>query len=195
MTNPAEPAESHGASYGLSRPRRRLTLADGLILIAAVAAGFAIAKIPQGVHHAGVLVGDGSEVSMFAKVLISIYWASLLVMLALIPLRLMRPRPPFRWIRRQPGFIACLIVAFGMAHMGLYFAVHRFKQPIPWANIDVLSLIVSPSVGLLILSAWLVLAVSGGWRPERSWIDRAGRMLGIAWIVRYVIHVFFEGWG
>lgn len=194
MTNFAGPTGAHGASHALTRPRRRLTLADGVILIAATATGFAIARITQGVYP-GIVTVPGDEVSMFSKVLISTYWASLMVMLALIPLRLMPPRPRFRWIRRQPGFIACLSVAFGIAHTGLYVAVQRFKQPIPWANIDILSLIVSPSIGSLILSAWLVLAVSGGWRPERSWIDRAGRLLGTAWIVRYLIHVFFEGWG
>ena len=40
----------------------------------------------------------------------------------------------------------------------------------------------------LIISAWLVLAVSGCWRPEPSWIDRSGRVLAIAWIVRHLIH-------
>ena len=185
-----EPTEPQRARKGYSRPTRRLTLADGLILIAAAAAGFAIARIPQGVYPGRVPVVNGDEVSLFERSMISTYWASLLLMLALIPLRLMRPRPPLRWIRRQPGFIACLTVAFGIAHMALYFAVLRFKQPSPWANIDVLSLIVSPSIGSLIISAWLVLAVSGGWRPEASWIDRAGRLLAIAWIVRYLIPTF-----
>jgi hypothetical protein len=41
----------------------------------------------------------------------------------------------------------------------------------------------------LIISAWFVLAVSGRWRPEPSWIDRSGRVLAIAWIVRYLIHL------
>jgi hypothetical protein len=194
MANPAEPTEVKGGSHEVTRPRRRLTLADGLILIAAAAAGFAIGRIPQGVYPGRIPVVNGDEVSLFERAMISTYWASLLVMLALIPLRLMPPRPPFRWIRRQPGFIACLTVAFGIAHMGVYFAVQRFKQLTPWANIDVLSLIVSPSIGSIIISAWLVLAVSGRWRPEATWIDRAGRLLAIAWILRYVIHVFVEGW-
>ncbi|MHB1557681.1 MAG: hypothetical protein ACYC61_09395 [Isosphaeraceae bacterium] len=30
---------------------------------------------------------------------------------------------------------------------------------------------------------WLVPAVAGRWRPEKSWIDRLGRALGITWIV------------
>jgi hypothetical protein len=36
-------------------------------------------------------------------------------------------------------------------------------------------------VGLSVLGAWLVLALSGR-RPETSWIDRMGRLVGIAWL-------------
>jgi hypothetical protein len=37
--------------------------------------------------------------------------------------------------------------------------------------------------GLAVAVAWTVLAVSGRWRPERSWIDRLGRGLGAIWIL------------
>jgi hypothetical protein len=37
--------------------------------------------------------------------------------------------------------------------------------------------------GLAVAAVWLVLALSGRWRPERSWIDRLGRVLGATWIV------------
>ena len=37
--------------------------------------------------------------------------------------------------------------------------------------------------GYAVAAAWLALAVAGRWRPERSWIDRLGRVLGVAWIV------------
>jgi hypothetical protein len=162
---------------------RRITLADGSILIAAVAVGLAIGRIPQNVN------GSDDSPSLIVMGLMSIYWASLMVMVALIPLRLMKPRPPWRRVRRQPGFIACAAVAFGVVHRALYFGVIRFWQPAFWANYNVLSLIASASIGWIIISAWFVLAVSGSWRPEPSWIDRSGRVLAIAWIVRYLIHL------
>jgi hypothetical protein len=40
----------------------------------------------------------------------------------------------------------------------------------------------APMVSLAILGGWLVLALSGSWRPEPTWIDRAGRGLAFAWI-------------
>jgi hypothetical protein len=192
VTHSPDPTESQTAGRGITRPIRRLTLADGLILIAAVAAGFGIARIPRDAY--GQTAAPGGDVSLFAIAIRSVYWASLLVMVALIPLRLMPPRPPLRLIRRQPGFIACAAVLFGMAHTGVYFAINRIKQPTFWANIDALSLIASPSIGSLLITSWFVLAISGRWRAEPSSIDRSGRLLAIAWIVRYIIHFFVEGW-
>lgn len=33
-----------------------------------------------------------------------------------------------------------------------------------------------------IAGAWLIMALGGWWRPERTWIERIGRALGTAWI-------------
>ncbi len=37
--------------------------------------------------------------------------------------------------------------------------------------------------GPVVAAVWLLLALSGRWRPERSWIDRLGRVVGATWIV------------
>ena len=37
--------------------------------------------------------------------------------------------------------------------------------------------------GTAVAAVWFLLAISGRWRPERSWIDRFGRGLGLLWIV------------
>jgi len=36
-------------------------------------------------------------------------------------------------------------------------------------------------------AVWLLLAVSGRWRAERSWIDRLGRVLGVVWIAATIV--------
>lgn len=38
------------------------------------------------------------------------------------------------------------------------------------------------TIGAAVAASWTFLFVSGEWRPERSWIDRAGRVLGWYWI-------------
>jgi hypothetical protein len=40
----------------------------------------------------------------------------------------------------------------------------------------------APAVATAVLVAWLVLLAIGCFRPERDWVDRAGRALGIYWI-------------
>jgi hypothetical protein len=37
--------------------------------------------------------------------------------------------------------------------------------------------------GLAVAGAWLTLFRAGAWRPESTWVDRAGRVLGVFWLV------------
>jgi hypothetical protein len=41
--------------------------------------------------------------------------------------------------------------------------------------------------GYAVAAVWLVLAVSGRWRPEKSWIDWLGWVLGAIWILITVL--------
>jgi hypothetical protein len=43
-------------------------------------------------------------------------------------------------------------------------------------------------VAAAVAGAWFVLFFAGWWRPEPSWIDRSGRVLGFLWIVPYLIY-------
>jgi hypothetical protein len=40
----------------------------------------------------------------------------------------------------------------------------------------------SAPCGFTVAAIWLLLVLSGRWRPERSWIDRLGRLLGLVWM-------------
>lgn len=37
--------------------------------------------------------------------------------------------------------------------------------------------------GFAVAASWSSLALAGGWKPERGWVDVAGRLLGSAWLV------------
>ncbi len=41
----------------------------------------------------------------------------------------------------------------------------------------------SRHAGLVVAGAWLTLRCAGAWRPEPTWVDRAGRTLGILWLL------------
>lgn len=49
--------------------------------------------------------------------------------------------------------------------------------------------------GPAVAAVWVVLAVAGRWRPERSWIDRLGRLLGVLWIAISALAVLPVGPG
>ncbi len=40
----------------------------------------------------------------------------------------------------------------------------------------------SRHAGLVVAGAWLSLILAGAWRPELTWVDRAGRAVGVYWI-------------
>ncbi len=40
----------------------------------------------------------------------------------------------------------------------------------------------APIAAACVLVSWTLLVLQRQWRCDRSWIDRAGRVLGVAWI-------------
>ena len=49
---------------------------------------------------------------------------------------------------------------------------------------------VSTVAGWMVAAAWFTLVVAGASRPEPSWIDRAGRILGACWIAVVIVNSF-----
>ncbi len=89
---------------------------------------------------------------------------------ALLLIRLRRPRPGWRALMRQPGFVAVVaaVVGFWAFWYGGYYGV-----PVP-----------RPSIlsGSAVLLAWAFLAATGLREREPGWVDRAGRLVGFVWI-------------
>lgn len=40
----------------------------------------------------------------------------------------------------------------------------------------------APAIAAAVVVTWTMLAVGGRWRPRPTWLDRAGRLTGLAWI-------------
>ncbi len=85
-------------------------------------------------------------------------------------MRLRSPRPLFRDLVRQSGFIVCLGVIVGsLLFVDLWtFAV--INDSLVLVEVAVL-LLLGPVLGL------------PPWQSEASWIDRMGRAVGCGWIV------------
>jgi hypothetical protein len=96
-------------------------------------------------------------------------------------LRLLRPRPDCSSVFRQPGWWASLGSLLGVALAIAAEAAIEFPAP-------------SGIVPLTVLVAWVVLAVTRKWQAEASWIDRAGRLLGLLWLATIPIYLIGFVW-
>jgi hypothetical protein len=160
---------------------RTLTIFDAMTLVAVTAVGFAIARL--------CLLQIMPRSSPAFAVRLTAVFVALGLTITLVPLRLRRPRP--RRPGRLPGTLACCAVALALVFI-LAEQASAWFEPIPGParfvpHYHAINLVFnllrldlySPAVA----GAWLALALSGRWRPERDWLDQAGRALGVCWIV------------
>ena len=163
-------------------PQRRLTIADALILVAAAGVGFAFARDWLGRYRQL----NGNSFTGYEVFIYTTCWAALAISIALIPLRLRRPRPRWRSLRWQPGLVACLAVLVSLVCSTFTYLPTIIKTP---AGVTLwLQMVVWPThIGPVIVAMWSLLAIGNRWRSEASWIDRAGRTLGFFWIASYAL--------
>jgi hypothetical protein len=129
-------------------------------------------------------------------------------------LRLRAPRPRFRRLARQPGFVACFaagvvlaVRAVGALLSALAWllpelsaqAVYKTFVEYPpcyrlWSSLLYPFPFAAPGeIGLAVAAAWLILGIGGSWRAERSWVDRAGRALGAVWLIMIPLLYWWVG--
>jgi hypothetical protein len=197
------------------RPRR-LTLADAIVLVAATAAGLALARewarmasptppifrYDTGPMPRGPLCG----LAPLTRWVVLGWPVVAMWTLALAALRLRGPRPRARRLFAPPGVAACVVAAVMMAEEAVYTAslsISRFLQfPLPstaagladdgrWRQLTYWTIhaSVENSIGFAVLAWWVALALARRWRPERGWIDRAGLAVGGLWIALVVLRL------
>jgi hypothetical protein len=172
-------------------PERRFHLLDGMVLI--VATGLGLARVGPLFHLAmspeASISGPG-----FSEAIVRVWAWSLLCVpclatwsIALVLLGLRRPRPWVKLLARQPGWLACLGASLILIVTGAW-VMAQFVLNAPYAgnwemNLYAFVQIPVAPMGGAVAGSWLTLALSGRWRPQTSWIDRAGRVLGTLWIL------------
>jgi hypothetical protein len=149
---------------------RRLNLLDLVALFAGCAGGLAIGRyfVASGAHRH--------------------YNLGLSLTLTCLALRARRPRPPWRLLARQPGFVAGLaVMATVMVRVPEILLIYGGSGFDSLAVRQALfATVLSPGgYGWPVLVSWSTLRLSGGWAAEAGLIDRLGRALGWGWAATY----------
>jgi hypothetical protein len=183
---------------------RRFSIADALILIAGLAGGLGLIRMtgpgfspgqlwdalvhPREGWSAWYAFGLATEISaIFGIPLVAGATPACLLV------QVVAPRPRWRRLARQPGFIACLIatavvaaaMALGCVRLLLWGGGTPFD---PFLKVQLLGGLLS---GAGIASSWATMRLCGLRRPRRSWTDALGRALGAAWIALGAISVAY----
>jgi hypothetical protein len=171
---------------------RRFTLLDGMVLVAATAVGFsgvnAFVREIVGEDLSSILRVIQSKV-MWRESALALLLCALPVLaawtLALIPLRLLKPRPRSHRLAREPGLMAGLSFAITTGFLAILAPIIRFGIGADdWDHILRGTFMLMPAaVGVAVLASWTTLILSRRWRAEPSWIDRLGRAFGVFWVV------------
>lgn len=189
---------------------RRFTLMDAISLVAATAFGLvglrasagSLSELGEELRESISSFGSPangwaiwswviySGYGFFTTALFPFCWAWTL---AVLILRLRRPRPQLRNLACQPGAMACIAAAITLAPalVGLLFlllggadSAHRVDYDAPGfqRGLAVFFILLPALSGFSVLGAWTTLFLSGQYRAEPTWTDRAGRVLGVYWI-------------
>lgn len=157
---------------------RPFTLLDAMVVIASTAVGLA-----------GIAFEVRALVSLDAPLSLEmVIWLLVCAsppMLACwsigwLALRLRQPRPAFPELMVQPGMAACTsalcYLLISSVPLGILASTGRdilfYFATVPYLQ-----------VGTAVISVWLVQALGQRWKPEASWLDRSGRLLGVSWIL------------
>ena len=166
----------------ISTLKRRLKISDVMILVATAAVALACAME----FHTQTRFWQTNPWHRAAQ---STVWVALPFTLALIPLRLREPRPRVRRLSCQPGLLAAVAVAVSLGHYLLLRALsdHLNTAKGALSSSDGMfaqtTLLLPSKSSCTVAATWVVLGLSGRWRAEKSWVDRAGRLFGFYWIV------------
>ncbi len=176
--------ETPGTARSVEPRRRGFTILDGIILVAVLAVGFALARNYWRGSDFGVLRGmsDPQWTTNLVAAISSRFVCP--AMLGMLIVRMRRPRPSLRRLVYQPGLAACLAGSVAMATGGaIVLSLWLFRTvSISSADSSYWPFVVG-RIGPAVVTVWIALILFRRWKPERSWIDRTGCVLGAYWVL------------
>ena len=173
---------------------RKFTVSDALILVGAVALAFAVMRTDYlWPDFSEKLVAYSDYLNNIHHLIFFMFPGLVSLSVAILILRLRKPRPVLRRLTRQPGWVACTVtvIVLGIRTANLSSVagvlILDLKGNSFWgwfldvAMADDIKLVPS-DIGCAVAAAWTIQKIGGRWRLEPCWIDRAGRVLGTLWI-------------
>ncbi len=187
---------------------RPFGVADALVLVGAFAAGLAVVRFTKSTFPWGgwlreVFFPSGGDTSWLGRMQRARQLAQAwfpcygVATVAVLGLRLRRPRPSWPRLCRQPGFAAGLAASLALAFWMAEAVAHVGYDP-PWTRLGWASFVetyldeMPTSAGYAVAGAWVLLVSSRRWRAEGGWLDRSGRILGAGWLVSLAVEVAFR---
>lgn len=189
-------------SIPLSPTPRRFHWIDAAALVGATALGLAMTKDYLESYDM-MLMLDGGRFAPHgfqrwgsAAVPCFVSWS-----LIVLALQLRSPRPRLRRLARCPGVVTGLAVALLTLNVMAKWSAYHWKMGLPInvfgyrvAFLGLPSWLVETSeiAGFPVAATWFALWLGRWWRPEATWIDRAGRVLGVYWIAMFLIRSYYK---
>ena len=177
----------------MDRPPIRFRLRDALILIAATAAGFGMARAVWVEHERWRAYPSTTPWFNFwrfdtAMTAISAFVACL--GLGVLVASVISDRRSFRRKLAAPGIIPPLVQFLSSAYSAacwaptwVWMATGHPTNAMGWIDIQqVVRGLISGGPGTCVAIAWIIQAANGRFRPEPTWLDRSGRAIGVYWI-------------
>lgn len=182
----------------MAETRRKFSIADGLILIAGIAAGLGFTRFitpyitPEMLWNDFIYPREKLSLRYFLEltqelgVIVGIPFMAASTP-AFLVIQLIKPRSPWRRLRRQPGFIVCLlptlITAITILVAGTSVGLSLWEpQGSPTDEYAPAYILGGFLAGSSVLSSWVTMRLCGIYRPQPTWTDRIGRLIGLAWI-------------
>ncbi len=179
--------------------RRRFTLSDTAVLVASTGVGLWLGR--------SYLF---NEQTVFSTMGVARTWWSwalaaclvlMPVQIGLLGLSLVAPRPRLRRLARQPGFLAGVAVASTVATNVLqaaanfmpYMAGGSNRSP-AWLHNNMIAISAPYRLAPVILVAWVIVGLQGGWRRSHDWVESSARLLGGVWIIAWCTHMIVNVW-
>jgi len=184
--------------------QRRFHLSDALLMIAATSPGLVLMR-----QFGPLEIDWSSPNNFFWSVRYCIYFFSYIVVgwtYLLLFLCLRTPRLALRRLVRCPGFVAVVASAIVIFMRFVNYVSVAFFTSLDVGRANVYDWMIDlfqvteelelfPSeVGCAIIAAWSIQVIGGNWRPEPTWCDRLGRILGLYWIST-IPFSWFTFWG